>query len=306
MKHRDLFRYLPISGKNMRWGIYLTGVGYERILPGDPYPSAGHPSPYDFDWTKGRVLPEYAAVYTTDGRGVFESRKTGRISLVKGDMMVLFPGVWHRYHPEPDVGWESYWVTMQGVSLYHLVERGVIAPETAVLHVGVNKAVVGAYRWLMGRTARKSTHPSFVWGVRCLEILARALETGKVRPELAGPPETPPWQGVEDPLVADALRIIWHQSHKPLQVADIVQVLPCCRRTLERRFLASQGHSLNVEIRFCRLMRAAQMLENTTVPVKEIAYSLGFHSPQRFAKTFRQEFGATPLAYRKSKNRNVS
>jgi len=82
--------------------------------------------------------------------------------------------------------------------------------------------------------------------------------------------------------------------------------LLCCRRTLERRFLASQGHSLNVEIRLCRLMRAAQMLENTTVPVKEIAYSLGFHSPQRFAKTFRQEFGATPLAYRKSKNKNVS
>jgi AraC-like DNA-binding protein len=304
MKHRDLFRYFPISERNMQWGIYLTGVGYESILPGDPYPSPGHPSPYCFDWSKGRVLPEYQAVYVTSGRGIFESRKTGRIPVAKGDMMLLFPGVWHRYHPEPDVGWEAYWVSMQGVLLYNLVQRQVVAPETAVLHVGVNKATVAAYRWLMGRTTRKLGGSSFLWGVRCLEILARALDRGKVRPELAEPTEvTSPWHGVEDSLVADALRIIWHQSHKPLQVGDIAQALLCSRRTLERRFTASQGRSLNDEIRACRLMRAAQMLENTTVPVKEIAYSLGFHSPERFVKTFRREFGLTPLVYRKSKNK---
>jgi len=304
MKHRDLLRYLPINEKNMQWGVYLTGVGYERILPGDPYPSPGHPSPYDFDWSKGRALPEYQAVYITDGRGVFESRKTGRLSVGKGDMMLLFPGVWHRYHPDPDVGWEDFWVSMQGVSLYHLVERGVIAPETAVLHVGVDKATIAAYRWLMGRTARKSANPSFVWGVRCLEILARALDRGKVRPELAGPAETPPWHGVEDPLVADALRIIWHQSHKPLQVSDIVRALLCSRRTLERRFAAHRGHSVNHEIRLCRLLRARNMLENTIMPVKEIAYTAGFSSSERFMKSFRQELGMTPGSYRESHYEN--
>jgi AraC-like DNA-binding protein len=307
VKHRDLFRYFPISEKNLQWGAYMTGIGYERRVPGDPYPGPGHPSPYDFDWTRGRELPEYQFVYTSDGRGVFESRKTGRIAVGKGDLIVLFPGVWHRYRPEPDVGWESYWVSMQGISLYHLVERGVITPEKAVIHTGANKAVIGVYRWLMRSAARKVSGPSFVWGLRSLEILARALETGKVRAELSGPAEVPPpWHGIEDPLVANALRIIWHQSHKPLQVSDISQALLCSRRTLERRFMASRRRSLNEEIHYCRLMRAAQMLENTTLPVKEIAYSLGFSSPERFAKVFAREFGATPIAHRKSTCRDNS
>jgi AraC-like DNA-binding protein len=305
VKRQDLFRYFPITERDMQWGVYLTGIGHERRLPGDAYPGPGHPSPYDFDWNKGRMLPEYAIVYINDGKGVFESRKTGRLSLGRGDLFVLFPGVWHRYRHDADAGWESYWVTMQGISLYHLVERGVVAPEKAVIHTTAGKAIVNGFRWLMRRAARKAGGSTFVWGLRSLEILARALESGKVRTELAEPAKAPPWHGVKDPLVADALRIIWHQSHRPLRIADVAQTLSCSRRTLERRFAATQGHSLNEEISSCRLLRGAEMLANTSAPVKEIAYSLGFSSPERFARVFGKKFGVAPLAYRESNKKSA-
>ena len=45
-------------------------------------------------------MPEFALVIITQGRGMFESRESGLIAFSADSLIVLFPGVWHRYKPD--------------------------------------------------------------------------------------------------------------------------------------------------------------------------------------------------------------
>ena len=90
---------MPIRQRDMDWGLYVTGAGFTTIAPGEEYPPKEHPSPYYFTWQKGRVLPEFTLSYITDGQGEFESGPTGACEMGAGKVMLMFPGVWHRYRP---------------------------------------------------------------------------------------------------------------------------------------------------------------------------------------------------------------
>lgn len=50
-------------------------------------------------------------------------------------------------------------------------------------------------------------------------------------------------------------------------------------------------------IRVIRLKRGRQLLEKSQLQISEIAYEVGFNSPKRFAKYFREEFGVSPSEY---------
>src|SRR6266567_7446344 len=99
------FQYLPVSAQNIDWGLYVTAIGTESVPPNyETYPSAAHPSMYYFTWNEGRVLPEYQILYLTRGRMIFESTPTGERTIEAGHVVILFPGVWHRYRPDPETG----------------------------------------------------------------------------------------------------------------------------------------------------------------------------------------------------------
>lgn len=78
-QHDDLYHYLPVNDAAMQWGVYVTGAGRSTIAAGVEYPPAGHPRLYDFQWARGRVLPEFQVILLTDGRGTLASI----ISIVK-------------------------------------------------------------------------------------------------------------------------------------------------------------------------------------------------------------------------------
>jgi hypothetical protein len=103
----NYLRYLPISERERKWGLYVSDAGWQSIQPGQTYPPKGHPRSYAFTWEHGRVLPEYQLVYIVRGEGKFDSEPSGPRPVTAGSMILLFPGVWHRYRPALAVGWAS-------------------------------------------------------------------------------------------------------------------------------------------------------------------------------------------------------
>jgi transcriptional regulator GlxA family with amidase domain len=104
---------------------------------------------------------------------------------------------------------------------------------------------------------------------------------------------------VADPLVKKALEIIWSRSDHPLSVADIARQLPVTRRTMDRRFADATGHSVLEEINTCRLSRAKRLLEETELPVKNVARQAGFSSTERMRVLFVERVGMSPTDYRR-------
>jgi two-component system response regulator YesN len=52
-----------------------------------------------------------------------------------------------------------------------------------------------------------------------------------------------------------------------------------------------------------RLFHAMKMLRETGCTIKEIAYAVGFHSPEYLARLFTASFGVSPREYRRSFDR---
>jgi AraC-like DNA-binding protein len=70
-------------------------------------------------------------------------------------------------------------------------------------------------------------------------------------------------------------------------------------RTLSRR-IKEHGTTLPREVERIRLSQALRGLETTDTSVTELAYELGFSSPEHFSRAFRRTFGTTPTAYREA------
>lgn len=295
----DFFRYLPVSQRATQWGVYVTGTGCSGVTPGSRFPRTGHPPLYQFTWDKGRVLPEFQFIYLTRGGGVFESGPTGRIDVGAGDVVLLFPGVWHRYRPNPRTGWDSYWVGANGNYLHSLLEQGFLSPRTPILRIGLTPEVIHAYQTMLEQVRLESRVNPLLLGARTMEILAQIVAPPQPAESLAD--DSPI---VEDRMVAKAIHFIWNQSHRPMQVEDVVAQVPLTRRSLERRFRRVLGRTILDEIMRCRLERVKRMLEETEVPIKRIAAIAGFTSAEHLSKVFRRLEGVSAVAYRQEYRSN--
>lgn len=295
----NFFTYLPISENNIRWDIYLTGAGVATIKSDSNYPPSGHPTLYNFNWKDGRVLPEYQILLIAEGEGTFESDGTKEITLKPGSIMLLFPGVWHRYHPKKSTGWKEYWLSWNGERLYRLMKKGVLDPAEPVLHLSSPKEVRPVFEKILKHIQSHPTENSSILSAYAMEILALSIESETNHPvqrDTAVPIEYA--HSVDDPIVFKALQMIWNHSYRDFKVASIVDLLPVSRRTLERKFAGTLNRPIRTEITRCRIARSKHLLTNTQLPVKHIAYSVGFSSSDRMGRVFQRELGITPSEYR--------
>jgi AraC-like DNA-binding protein len=294
------FHYLPVNEETMSWGIYVTGAGRSVIRPGEKYPPSGHPTLYQFDWSRGRTLPEFQLVLITDGAGEFESEATGHVRFEGVALLIIFPGVWHRFRPSAELGWSERWLSFNGEMLDQLFNVDLLKPGVAITRPRDPKRLAEEFDEVLNRIRNRSLgHPALL-AFQALRIISDtvaqrvedAIDSGNVSRTRAGSYR-------DDPIVQRAMEIIWTHGSCPISVSDIARQLPVTRRTLDRRFVEATGHSVLEEINTCRLGRAKRLLTETELPVKTVAHLAGFNSTERMRVLFVEREGTSPTAYRK-------
>ena len=138
----NYYKYLPLSEEDEKWGLSILNAGCTRINAKEQYPFAHHPQHHNFKWDSGRVLNEYQAVYITKGEGFFESKSIQRTRVKEGSVIILFPGEWHRFKPDENVGWDEYWVGFQGEIADNLIRNNFFSTKNPLLDVGVKEEIV--------------------------------------------------------------------------------------------------------------------------------------------------------------------
>ena len=133
---KRFYRYFPIADRDRHWGLAVTTVGEFHFGPGKITPPPDQPSRYDFNAATGRVLHEYQLVYVSAGRGWFKSEESGKIDIDAGAVILLFPGVRHKYAPLLTTGWKEHWVGFSGDWTRGLIKHGFFSPKNPVLQAG--------------------------------------------------------------------------------------------------------------------------------------------------------------------------
>ncbi|MDR1267907.1 MAG: AraC family transcriptional regulator [Planctomycetaceae bacterium] len=285
------YDYLPVSETELDWGLYVTALGFNRVLPGEVFPSPKHPITYQFDPAQGRCLPEYQLLFLTQGKGTFSSEKINLQTLSEGNVLILFPDIWHTYRPDPTTGWEDYWIGFNGSYAYELCRRNVLTHEKPLFQPKRTQDLRNAFDRLLELVQSKPTQNSMQYSAIALEILALTIEKKpEIKEELQG----------KAGIVEEAIRLIWGWSYRAVSVEDIAQNVGVNRRTLERYFREIRNRSILDEIIYCRLTRARRLLENTRIPISRIALMAGFTSTQQLRHNFLQFLKKTPEQFRRS------
>lgn len=99
-------------------------------------------------------------------------------------------------------------------------------------------------------------------------------------------------------LAASVRRILDAQYAMPLKLGALAGQLGVDRSTVFRRFQALYGSPPKAYLDRVRLDHAAALLRDGALDIAAIARRCGYASAARFAKAFRQRFGAAPSKWR--------
>lgn len=100
---------------------------------------------------------------------------------------------------------------------------------------------------------------------------------------------------LEEKFMNKVIEVIEHHlSEEDFSIEQFGKEVGMSRVQLHRKLKALSGKSASNYLRSVRLNKAKQMIEEEKGNISEIAYSVGFSSPQYFTRCFKEEFGYPP------------
>jgi AraC-like DNA-binding protein len=284
------FRHaLPVSESLFHEALYLTHAGWEVVAPGAPYPQRDAPF-FFFEWKDGRTLPEFCLAFLVAGSGEFQTR-AHRGYVNAGGAFLFCPGEWHRHRPSPQTGWTLLWIHFNGDEPLRWL-RGKSFNLRQNVPVIENRGLFQAqFEYLIESVHKNPSTNSANLTRQATGLLSHFL-TDMPADAIQGK------KAVPDEVVQAAVEFIWNFSHDIVDVPAVAQKVGISRRSLDRRFKAVTGRSVLEEIQFCRVTRAAKLLQETRMPVKHIVHRAGFRSDEHLRLSFQKAFGKSPQAFR--------
>jgi len=285
-------KYLATSSDDENWGLFVLYVGCNRIGIEETYPSKNIPSHRYFDTTKGRKLAEYQVFYVARGEGIFESANCREQVVKEGSIIILFPGEWHRFRPNPATGWDEFWIGFKGDIMENLVDKGFFSRQSPILEVGVNEAIFHLYREIIDRIREeKSGYQPLVSGI-LLHLLGQIHAIIKEKSSAQ--------ENINEAIINKARFILRANIDTHIDMEKVAEELNVSYAWFRKAFKVYTGMAPNQYLLKLKLEKAKLLTADGSKSIKEIAYSLNFESVYYFSKFFKEKTGLSPEQYRKN------
>jgi AraC-like DNA-binding protein len=284
-------KYLVVNPVDLDWGAAINSVGFQDIAPGMEYPPKNHPSRYIFTAQNGRILNEYQLLYITNGKGKFSSASLGKgkyVPIEAGMMFLLFPGEWHTYFPDKQTGWKEYWIGFKGPLIDNLVDKGFFSKEKPVFSVSIQEQIVSLYhKAIAAAEEQESCFQQVLCGIvdRLLSLAYYYEKNIQFRESDAA-------------TKISQAKVMINNDYMTLTPEEVASKLCLSYSSFRKTFKEYTGFSPARYIKEVRMSRAKEMLTNTSLSIKEIAFNLGYNNHDYFFTAFKRMTGQTPAEYR--------
>jgi len=230
-----------------------------------------------------RVYGRYALVYMVEGEGYFVEKGGAPLTIRPGDLMFVFPEIPHSYGPNPGKQWNEYYVVFEGPVFDVWRSRGLLDPKRPRM----NLQPVNYWRRRLEAVVEQGTSLSVT--CRLQQFLADALEHADAGAAKASDQawlaEAKQWL---DATVTDP----------PLRAEDVAERLGVSYELFRKRFAKLTGLP-PAKYRDARLIDlASRLLNDRSLPLKQIADRCGFCDEFHFSRRFKQKIGFSPSEFR--------
>ena len=158
----------------------------------------------------------------------------------------------------------------------------------------------GSIEQSMRRLAREAISPGFAAEVlveRLVDVIGIDIERFLFSAKPAASEKRSRLSSAQLALLRDYVHAHPGRSTSNAELAALVQMSP---RNFTRRFRESTGESVHQFVASIQLEHAQALLRDRRIPIKEIAFRLGFASHANFSDAFRRLSGQSPSAFRES------
>ena len=104
---------------------------------------------------------------------------------------------------------------------------------------------------------------------------------------------------LSDKRIASALEKLHGNPQIPWTLEKLAQQVGISRAALAKRFKELVGQPMFEYLTALRIQRARELLQDTNLPMYEVASRVGYESDLSFTKTFKKHTGTTPTRFRK-------
>jgi AraC-like DNA-binding protein len=273
------------------WGVNVLNVGHCLHRKGEVYPDQQHPENYIFNWKKGRVLLEYQIVYIVSGTGVYDSISLGTVDIKPGTLFFLYPGIWHRFKPNAQTGWEEYWVGFEGKYASSLMEQDCFSPERPLIHMGFNAEFLDIFSRLVDGIQSGSPGSNQLAACYIIQMLGLVYASSLLKGQIT----------TRKVQLINSIRFSIHENlHSDIAVEQLAARHNVSYSWFRKAFKEVTGDSPGQYQLKLKLRKAALMLTQTNMSVAEIALKNGFESEYYFSKIFKSKMFLSPTKYRNS------
>jgi AraC-like DNA-binding protein len=106
------------------------------------------------------------------------------------------------------------------------------------------------------------------------------------------------WNAEQDPVVGQALRLIYNNPAHPWTVADLAAAVGSSRAAFARRFTELVGEPPITFLTSWRLAQAADLLRSSQATIAAVAKQVGYSTPFALSSAFKRAYGVSPNTHR--------
>ncbi|MCM5528311.1 hybrid sensor histidine kinase/response regulator transcription factor [Parasegetibacter sp. NRK P23] len=231
-------------------------------------------------YLRGHLEDEYRIIEAADGREGWQKALSGHPNVIISDISMPH---------------------MNGIDLSNKIKSD---KRTAHIPVILLTALTGDTHQLMGLKTGASDYLSKPFSGEVLKLKIRNLvalneqlkKTYSKRLKL-DVPETAVQSENEKLLLKIRAYIEKNMYNENLSVEQLSKHLFMSRATLYNKILDMTGETPVEFIRSVKLQKAVELLEHSDMRIADIAYSVGFTSPNYFARAFKLKFNMSPTEY---------
>ncbi|BDS06088.1 hypothetical protein NT6N_11280 [Oceaniferula spumae] len=229
-----------------------------------------------------RHLGSYAVVQLLNGSGWYEDERGYRAKLAKGDVLVIFPDVGHRYGPEEGERWEEFYMVFHG-PIFDLWRH------SGVLRSGLWKDIDGTLlHWGKRAMAAVVNYEKHALQLIC-EVQMSLAELRDHSQEDADIREKDVW-------CANAMKLL---GNSDLDIQSVAKEVGMGYENFRKAFKKKVGMSPNRYRQKQLATRAWHLISGSKKPMYEIAEQLGFCDEYYFSRFFKKHFGTNPSELRR-------
>jgi len=238
-------------------------------------------------WGPG-IRNVYIFHLVTKGKGYFEMcGKKHTVS--KGQVFYICPNETVYYYPDYDDPFSYKWINFCGTEADNLISHTGFTKQFPVSPTFPLEEILALFD---GANADTSTFASRIRSNAAVMILFAYFAQNYPSDTL---------NSDKYDYKSCAVNYISANLHKDtLCVQNIADNVGICRAHLYRIFKKNFGISPMNYIKNTKIESACEILKSTSLPIKYVAYSVGFSDPLYFSLSFKKSIGVSPSQFRKS------